>query len=160
MVELATKAADGVVLHPFTSDRFFAASLDRVESGLAAADRARGDFSVIAGAVCGLGDAGVEGARAMVGFYGSTPAYRPVLEAEGAGDLQPELRQLTKEGRWDELPGLVDDGLLDRVAAVGDATEVASTLRRRFDRRADRLALTFASATPARPIADLVDALR
>ena len=38
-----------------------------------------------------------DGGRFQLAFYGSTPAYRPVLDIEGYGDLQPELNRLTKE---------------------------------------------------------------
>ena len=39
------------------------------------------------------------GVRGLLAFYGSTPAYRPVLDVEGWGDLQPELNALSKTGR-------------------------------------------------------------
>ena len=39
----------------------------------------------------------------LLGFYGSTPAYKPPMEAIGYGDLQPELNRMSKEGKWDDL---------------------------------------------------------
>ena len=45
--------------------------------------------------------AGVRGQQ--IAFYGSTPAYRKVLELHGWGDLQDELNRLSKEGRWAEM---------------------------------------------------------
>lgn len=68
-------------------------------------------FEVIAGVIVAMGtddaeiSSVIEAARGLIGFYGSTPAYQGVLDAEGASDLQPELRQLTCDGRWDNLPG-------------------------------------------------------
>ena len=39
--------------------------------------------------------------RRHVGYYASTPAYRPVLDLHGWGDLQTELYACSKKGRWD-----------------------------------------------------------
>ena len=36
----------------------------------------------------------------QIAFYGSTPAYRPVLDLHGWGDLQTELNRLSKAGEW------------------------------------------------------------
>jgi alkanesulfonate monooxygenase SsuD/methylene tetrahydromethanopterin reductase-like flavin-dependent oxidoreductase (luciferase family) len=69
-----------------------------------------------------------------------------VLDAEGSGELQPELRKLTKEGRWHEMAALIDDGLLGRIAAVGTPDEVAEILHRRYGSFATRLG--FASPFP------------
>ncbi len=62
----------------------------------------------------------VAGTRSLLAFYGSTPAYRPVLDAHGWGDLQPELNTLSKQGRWDEMGGLIDDEMLDTLAVRGE----------------------------------------
>ncbi len=86
-----------------------------VDAGLALAGRTRDDFSIVATSiVCtGRDDAEMEtalaGTRGLLAFYGSTPAYRPVLDAHGWGDLQPELNTLSKQGRWDEMGALIDD---------------------------------------------------
>ena len=50
--------------------------------------------------------------RIQIAFYGSTPAYRPMLDVIGRGELQPQLRDLSTQGRWDEMTALVDDDLL------------------------------------------------
>src|SRR5207248_10617134 len=59
---------------------------------------------------------GDDGLRARLAFYGSTPAYRPVLETHGWGELQTELNRLSKEGRWDEMRRLIHDDMLDTFA--------------------------------------------
>jgi hypothetical protein len=75
----------------------------------------------------------------LLSFYASTPAYRPVLASEGWEDLQPELNQLSKSGRWDEMPGLIDDSMLAALAAVGSPKEVALDIAERFGRQVDRV---------------------
>ena len=59
--------------------------------------------------------------RKQIAFYGSTPAYRPVLELHGWGDLQTELNTLSKQGEWDEMGRRIDDEVLDAFAVQGDA---------------------------------------
>ena len=48
-------------------------------------------------------EAAAAGTRQQIAFYGSTPAYRPVLELHGWGDLQDELNALSKQGEWVEM---------------------------------------------------------
>lgn len=70
---------------------------------------------------------------------GSTPAYRPVLELHGWGELQPELNALSKQGRWREMAGLIDDEMLSTIAARGTSAEVAAEIRHRVGGISDRV---------------------
>jgi probable F420-dependent oxidoreductase len=153
MTEAAGDVADGMLLHPFHTERSLQeVMLPNLQRGLAASERQLSDFTVCAQVliVTGKDEAGFEGARAMtrnqIAFYASTPAYRSVLDAEGCGELQPELRRLTKEGRWHEMGGLIDDDLLSHIAAVGTPSEVAEILHTRYGSLAERIA--FASPFP------------
>ncbi len=148
MTELALNKADGLLTHPFTSDRHAAeATFPRIESGLADAGRDRADITLVGQAILSCGrdakeqEADDAGARWLVGFYGSTPAYEPVLATEGRADLHPELRRLSREGRWDEMAALVDDDLLDAVVVRGDPDQVAARLHERVGGKVDRLAV-------------------
>ena len=80
-------------------------------------------------------------ARWLIAFYGSTPAYRPVLQTEGFDDLHPEWRRLSREGRWDEMAAQVPDELMEAVVLRGDPATVAERLKARFAGRADRVAI-------------------
>ncbi|MEZ5178751.1 MAG: LLM class flavin-dependent oxidoreductase, partial [Acidimicrobiales bacterium] len=123
-------------------------TLPRVAEGLAAAGRARSALTVVGQAIVACtSDPALQGdldtaARWMIGFYGSTPAYAPVLETEGRGHLHPELRRLSREGRWDEMAAMVDDDLLDAVVLRGDPGAVAGRLLARYGSHADRMALS------------------
>ena len=79
--------------------------------------------------------------RKQLAFYGSTPAYRPVLELHGWGDLQSELNVLSKRGAWDEMTGLIDDDVLTTFAVVGGLDAIATTIRSRFGGLIDRFNL-------------------
>ena len=72
------------------------------------------------------------GTRQQIAFYGSTPAYRPVLEIHGWGDLQTELNALSKRGQWVEMGSLIDDEILHALAVVAPPDQVAPELGRRY----------------------------
>ncbi len=140
MTALAARVADGIVTHPFCTPHY----LDSVTQPKLPTDR---PFTRVVGAMVGLlGEGGARGdidfaLRAQLGFYGSTPAYRPVLDAHGWDDAQPELRRLTKAGAWDELGAVFTDEMLDTIAVIGSPAEVAAQLRERYDGLADRIAI-------------------
>lgn len=77
--------------------------------------------------------------RAQVAFYASTPSYVGVLRAHGWEQLQVELAALARQGRWSEMPALVDDEVLRTVAVVGEPAEVPGIVRDRFTGCADRI---------------------
>ena len=96
----------------------------------------------------------------MLSFYGSTPAYRPVLEAHGWGDLHVELNTLSKQGRWIDMIGLIDDEILNTIAVCGTPEDVSAKLTRRFGETADRVAFYLPFATQSGLIGELVGSLK
>ena len=99
-------------------------------------------------------------ARKHLAFYGSTPAYRPTLACHGWEDLHGELNRLSKQGRWDDMAGLVDDEILETLAVVGPRHEIAGRLRARLDGIADGVSLTHNRAPDPSHWADVVRDLR
>ncbi len=167
MVALATAEADGLLMHPFTSDRHLAEiTIPRIHKGLADAGRSAADLTVVGQAVVACtsdpaDQAALDAAtRWLVGFYGSTPAYAPVLETQDRSHLHPELRRLSREGRWDEMATLVDDDLLDAVVLRGDPATVAQRLVDRFGAVADRIALSTPGGIADDDLATLVTEVR
>jgi probable F420-dependent oxidoreductase len=167
MVALAAEAADGILLHPFTSDRHLAATTrPRLADGLAAAGRDAGDLTVVGQAIVACTSDPAHqadldaAARWMVAFYGSTPAYLPVLATERRDHLHPDLRALSREGRWGEMAELVDPDLLDAVVVRGDPEQVAARLRDRFGGWADRVALSTPGGIADDDLAALAKAVR
>ena len=71
-----------------------------------------------------------EAVREQLAFYGTTPAYAPVFELEGYGDLHPILKAMAKENRWSEMSPLIDDDLIDAIAVVGPPDEIAAKSKR------------------------------
>jgi hypothetical protein len=87
--------------------------------------------------------------RYRIGFYGSTPAYWPVLESAGFGDLGPRLNAMTKRGEWQALAAQVPDELLHACAAVGRHDEIADVVAQRFGGLSDTLLASASYETPA-----------
>jgi Luciferase-like monooxygenase len=98
-------------------------------------------------------------ARRLLGFYGSTPAYRPVLAVHGWGELQPELNTLSKQGRWDEMGQLIDDEMLHTIAACGSPADVAAYIRDRVGGISDRICLYQPGPISVESLAEIIDAL-
>ena len=149
MTQCAGTVADGLLVHPFHTGRFVREHVTpAVDGGLRASGRDRSAFTVSATPiVCtGATEAELVEARARVrgllGFYGSTPAYRVTLDAHGWGDLQPELNRLTKEGRWDAIAEVLPDEVVDTIAVCCRPDEVAERLRARYGDAVDRVGLS------------------
>ena len=149
MTEMAAEVGDGLLIHPFNTERFVREqAAAAVERGLARAGRSREDFTVAVTTIVLTGrdeqelkgaDAGV---RRLLSFYGSTPAYRVTLDAHGWGDLQTDLNALSKQGRWDEMTGLIDDEIVDALAVRGEPGSIGARVRERYGDLADRISFS------------------
>ena len=167
MLRLAGEVADGVLVMPFNTATYFQShSLAAIEEGLARGNRDRKSLSVTGEVIvcCGLNDDEMEAARLagrwLLSFYASTPAYLPVLAAEGWEGIQPELNMLSKTGRWAEMPSLIDDAMLRTLAAVGTPKETARDIVDRFAGHVDRVAFYTPHALNESTLDALVSELR
>ena len=152
--------ADGLLVMPFGSKRFLhEVTMTAVAEGLAAAGRDRGDLAVVPEIIVSVGSDHAA-VRQLLAFYGSTPAYLPVLEVHGWGDLQPELNALSKQGRWQEMGGLIEDDVLHTIAACGSPQEIAAHIRDRVDGISDRVCVYQPGPIAADSLGQIVDALR
>jgi probable F420-dependent oxidoreductase len=148
MTEVAGEVADGLIVHPFNSMPFLVDhALPAVHRGLEKSGRARSDFTLQINAIVITGETeearavAADSVKSLLGFYASTPAYRPPMEAVGYGELQPELNRLSKEGRWDELGSYIDQAFVDAFATSGAPEEIAGKLLEKYGEHADRLAI-------------------
>src|SRR5947209_7646050 len=127
MTEVAGEVCDGLLAHGFTTEAYLReTTLPALERGLDKVGRSRADFeiSLPVFVVTGVNEDQMAKAdrsvREQIAFYGSTPAYRGVLETHGWGDLQDELNALSKQGEWAEMGHRIDDDVLDAFAVVGE----------------------------------------
>jgi probable F420-dependent oxidoreductase len=146
MTEVAGEAADGMFIHGFTTERYLREkTLPALERGLARSGRTRTALELSFPVFMITGDSETEVAEAdaavrkQIAFYGSTPAYRPVLEVHGWGDLGDELNTLSKRGEWDEMGRRITDDVLDAFAVAGKPDELPGLVEARVGGLVDRI---------------------
>jgi probable F420-dependent oxidoreductase len=166
MVEVCGEVADGFFVHPLhTPDYLRSVTLPALHKGASAAGRDPQSCEISCQTIVCLGSTDEEverarqKARGQVSFYGSTPAYRGVLDHHGYGDLQPKLNRMSKEGKWLDMMGEIDDDLLDMIAVSGTPADVAQRLLQRNDFAARSMLIVYDEAG-AGALQDLLSALK
>jgi probable F420-dependent oxidoreductase len=146
MNEVAGEVADGVITHGICTARYLReVILPAVDRGLVKSGRTRDEVEVTCpGFISVVEDAAAtekarNAMRRHVAYYASTPAYRPVLELHGWGDLQTELYACSKSGRWDDMAALVDDDVLDTLTIVCPPEGLAGEVAARYGGLVDRI---------------------
>ena len=139
MTEVAGDVCDGFICHGFTTEKYLReVTVPALERGRARAGKTLHGFEIVGPSfvVSGGNDeemaAAATGTRQQIAFYGSTPAYRGVLDIHGWGGLQDELNTLSKSGKWVEMGNLIDDEILNTFAVVGEPERIAPELHRRY----------------------------
>jgi probable F420-dependent oxidoreductase len=167
MTEMCGEVADGLLAHAFTTKRYVEeVTTPALLRGMARTGRRRSDFELSCPIFVVTGESGDEmsaravGTRKQIAFYGSTPAYRKVLELHGWGELHTELHRLSLQGEWDVMGSLIDDEILDAFAVVAPLDEVAAKIRARCDGVIDRVLVGFPSSIPDETVAVLMRELR
>ena len=161
MTRVAGEVADGFLCHGFTTERWIR---EHTVPALAEGRRRAGlplDGLTVKAAIflaTGTGEE-IEAAsgkiRSSIAFYASTPAYKPVLDLHGWGDVGAELTRLSKEGRWAQMDALVSDDMLHAFAIVAPPEEVPGLLAKRCAGVISRV-----SFLACRPGPELLDAIR
>lgn len=146
MWRMAGEVADGIVAHPFHSPAYFDEVVGpALEEGLARSGRRRADLTVTARVfLIPTDDPAVERdlvalARQRIGFYGSTPAYRRILDVHGWADAADELQARARARRWDDLAEVVDDAMVEAYCSIGTWAELPGIVRARYGDRLDRI---------------------
>ena len=139
MTEVAGEVCDGFLCHGFTTEKYLReVTIPALARGRAKAGKTMEGFEIVGPSFVVTGTteeqmkAAASGTRQQIAFYGSTPAYRGVLEAHGWGGLQDELNTLSKSGKWQEMGELITDEILNTFAVVGEPSQVAPELSRRY----------------------------
>lgn len=166
MTKVAGEVSDGLLVHGFTTRRYLEEkTLPALKRGLKLSRRKRSDVQVSYTGFVVTGDddesmaTSANFAKAQIAFYGSTPAYRGVLELHGWGDLQGELNVLSKRGEWATMTSLIDDEMLDAFAVVAPLDKVAEAISDRFGATVDRFGFYSATAVSRETWRELIGAL-
>jgi probable F420-dependent oxidoreductase len=139
MCQIAGEVADGIRAHPVCTPHYIAEVMrPAAQKGAAKAGRDFNGFEVAAMPLIATAPdrAGLEtrvrDVRARIAFYASTPTYLVAFESQGYGEVARSLQGYSRAQRWEEMPGFIDDEMLDRYAVIGTHDEIAGKLRERF----------------------------
>jgi probable F420-dependent oxidoreductase len=168
MTRTAAEVADGLLVMPFNSARHFTErTLPAVAEGLRRGKRTASEFQVIAQAMVAVGRGetelrqAIDGVASLIAFYGSTPAYLPVLEVEGWAGIHPELNRLSKQGDFARMRALITDEMVRTIGVVGTPQECADTIGDRFASHVGDVCCYFPGYAPSpSDVADLIGALQ
>ena len=156
LCRVAGEIADGLRPHPVCTPAYIReVMMPAVREGAAKAGRSLDGFSVAMKPLVAtapdeaLLEKRVRDARAHIAFYASTPAYAPAFEHLGLRDLAQSCAQLSREQRWEALPGMIDDEVLDAFVVVALYDDVAARLKARYGDLVTSLEFSIAVASEA-----------
>ena len=139
MTEVAGEVCDGFICHGFTTERYLReVTMPALARGRARAGKSMEGFEIVGPSFVVTGTNEQElslaaaGTREQIAFYGSTPAYKGVLELHGWDGLHESLNGLSKQGGWAAMGDLITDEILNTFAVVGEPEQIAPELHRRY----------------------------
>ena len=142
LAHLAGEVADGFHVHPFHSPEYLhEVLLPAIRKGTVESGRSQGDIKISATAFVASSQEERLFIRSQIAFYASTPSYRPVMTLHGWQDVAKQLSEMAARGKWDKMPALVSDEMLDTFAVVADADDLPCSLFERYAGLVDRLNL-------------------
>lgn len=139
MTAVAGEVCDGFFCHGFTTEKYLReVTIPALAQGREKSGKSMDGFEICGPSFVVTGNTeeemaqAAQGTRQQIAFYGSTPAYRPVLELHGWGGLQDDLNRMSKQGKWAEMGELIDDEILNTFAVVGEPETIGPELQRRY----------------------------
>ena len=148
-IRLAGELCDGLRVHPFSTPEYTRDVIwPNVRTGAEKAGRSLDDFEMIGTGFIATGpdeetvQKARENVRYRIAFYASTRTYLPVLEHHGWQDINPKLRDLIAENRWDNLPTAVPDEVLDGFCISGIYDTIVSQIDARLGGMVDTISLS------------------
>jgi probable F420-dependent oxidoreductase len=167
MIEVAGEVADGLIVHPFNTRRSVEELvLPALARGRATANRDASAVKlvwvtmVVTWATDEEHAIAIGSVKDQLAFYGSTPAYAPVLELGGYDGLHIDLNAMSKQGRWTEMAKIIPDELVEEIAVVGPRSEIAEQISTRSAGITDRVSLVNNRNPDPDLFADIVEDLR
>ncbi|NOP99415.1 TIGR03617 family F420-dependent LLM class oxidoreductase [Mycolicibacterium fortuitum] len=139
MCAVAGEVADGIRPHPVCTPSYIEqVMLPAVRRGAQRSDRNLDDFRVCMKPLVAsarteeeLADK-VRDARARIAFYASTPGYAAAFEHVGLSELATTAQALSKAQRWEELPVLIDDDILNEFVVIGTYDNIGQRIIDRY----------------------------
>jgi len=148
-IRLAGELCDGLRVHPFSTAEYTRDVIwPNVQEGAAKSGRSLDSFDLNGTGFIATGPdeeavaAARENARYRIAFYASTRTYLPVLEHHGWADLNPALRELIAQSRWDDLGTVVPDDVLDTFCISGTWDTIVDKVAARLGGLTDVVSLS------------------
>lgn len=145
---VAGEVGDGLRPHGIATRKYIEeVMLPAAEEGARKAGRSVAELEICVMPMVAVGDNDeelrpqVENIRRRLAFYGSTRSYRPVFDVHGWGHVVDELHPLSVQGRWDEMPRLISDRMVEEMAVIATYDNLAAELRKKFGGLATRIML-------------------
>jgi probable F420-dependent oxidoreductase len=167
MTEVAGEVADGFMVHPFSTEKFMReTTIPALERGLSLSGRTLADLEIAFPLMAIVADsdeqlaAGRAAMRPRLAFYGSTPAYKVVLDAHGWGDVQPELNRLSKAGDWETMASLVTDEIVDAFVVSGRPEDIGALVRKRYGDMVQRVSFDTSDQLDAKRVSRVLGGFR
>ncbi len=140
LCRVAGEVCQGFHVHPFHTTKYLQEIvIPNIERGTKVSNRSRADVQLSSAIFVASNDVEREEARKQISFYASTPTYRTVLNVHGWGDVGEKLSALAARGKWDEMPALVTDEILNEVAIVAPLQEIPARIKSRYSGLLDRI---------------------
>ncbi|MCH2525781.1 MAG: TIGR03617 family F420-dependent LLM class oxidoreductase [Dehalococcoidia bacterium] len=165
MSKVAGSVCDGIILHSFNNNRYVEkVVLPNVEIGAKSNGRTMDDISIVAGGMIATGGDEEEVmlqrevCRKRISFYGSTRSYKSVMDMHEWGDTCLELHEMSKQGKWQEMPSLINESILDTFSVSGAYKDIGPALKERYGAYSSRISLGFPSDESSH--SDLANLLR
>jgi len=141
LCRVAGELCQGFHVHPFHTTKYLRELvLPNIARGAQATQRASAEVQLSSSIFVATDEPEREAVRAQISFYASTPTYRAVLDMHGWGAIGEQLGALAKRGKWDEMPALVSDELLNEVAIIAPRDEIPARVKERYTGLLDRIA--------------------
>ena len=139
MCQLAGEVCDGIHIHPMHTARYIEEfALPHILMGMQKTGRQREDIELSSTVFVVPTDDPEKareyeaGARQQISFYASTPSYKVVMDIHGWGETAAQLSHLAARGRWDEMPALITDEMMETFAVRGAWAEIPAKIKARY----------------------------
>ena len=142
LCRVAGEVCQGFHVHPFhTAEYIRQVVMPNIKLGAEKVNRTRADVQLSSSIFVATNDQEREAVRQQISFYASTPSYKSVLDVHGWGEANEKLGPLAARGKWDEMPQLITDDILNAVAIIAPWEEVPVRIQERYKGLLDRVAL-------------------
>jgi probable F420-dependent oxidoreductase len=140
LCRVAGELCQGFHVHPFHTAQYIReVVLPNIKLGAEKVGRKRDDVQLSSAIFVATDEGEREAVRAQISFYASTPTYKAVLDVHGWGEVNEKLGALAARGKWDEMPPLITDEILNEVAIVAKPDEVPARIKQKYAGLLDRI---------------------